>query len=276
MFSAPFLSTLLDRVKAVVRRVARPVAERVRPGTCGAALPVRITPAMHGLMQGWLAARLRALSALMDRIRAGDTLAARVRAPRPARTVDAAVVRDAVPPEERLPRGFGWMCGFGPDVRGDGAAFAAWLSEPAMQAMVLAAPERMAKRIGPILTATGQRRPEWFPVVAKRTRGQRVQATGCAESLAPGSGTAIAGDQIANPALVDDHTEPEIEGGPWLAPTSSAGVNQPSRPPPPSREVAGADSHSLVMALYPLTQRGFSKTRRWVTPPMHAHFVTIS
>jgi hypothetical protein len=166
MFSAPFLSTLLHRVKAVVRRVARPVAERA--GRMRAPSPDReISPVLREVAQDWLRTRLRALSALMRRIEAGERLDTRIRKPLAAKRAFSPAVREPITPEARLPRGFGWMCSFGPDVRGNGAAFAAWLDEPAMQARVLAAPERMAQLIAPILNATGQPRPKWFPNLPK-------------------------------------------------------------------------------------------------------------
>jgi hypothetical protein len=171
---APFLVTVLDRVKAIVRRVARPMEGRMRIARLDAAklAPVQgpISPVMRGVVKSWLSAKLRALSALMERIRAGETVDPPVSASFARRTAVASAVREVVPPEERLPTGFGWMCGFGPNVRRDGAAFAAWLNEPAMQAMVLAAPVKMAGLIGPILTATGQSRPEWFQGMPKRAR----------------------------------------------------------------------------------------------------------
>jgi hypothetical protein len=104
----------------------------------------------------------------MRRIEAGEMLAAPVRAPIAATRAVAPVARDGVPIEERVPQRFGWMCASGPNVRRDGEAFVEWLNQPATQAIVLAAPERMARLIGPILTATGQRRPGWFPLEAKR------------------------------------------------------------------------------------------------------------
>jgi hypothetical protein len=171
MFSAPFLATLLDRVKAVVRRVARPAAYRARPGeidTTAHAAEALISPVVRGLARGWMSAKLRALSSLMRRIEAGATSPGR--APSAQSQRDVAVVRSALPPEERLPRGFGWMCGFGPDVQRDGRAFAEWLNEPAMKAKVLAEPERMARLIGPILTATGAARPEWFPATPRKAQ----------------------------------------------------------------------------------------------------------
>jgi hypothetical protein len=211
MFSAPFLSTLLHRVKAVVRRVVRPVGERARsvaPDAAGMA----ISPVLRGLAQRWVRVRLRALSALMRRIEAGE----RLDRPAPSRrkAVPMAFPREPAPEpaEARLPRGFGWMCGFEPNLRQDGAAFAEWLSEPAMRAKVLAAPERMARAIGPILTATGAARPEWFPAVAKRVKrsfpartgkSDRDLETAGASDVAPGDGGDVAGDRRVKPG--DDY-----------------------------------------------------------------------
>ncbi len=187
MLSAPFLVTLLDRVKAIVRRVARPAGERARLMPVDAPVEVpaawTLSPVVRGLARGWMSDKLHALSALMRRIEAGERLMAppahRLSAPSPgahhgaAGNSPAPETPAAVPPEERLPRGFGWMCRFGPNVRRDGLAFAAWLNEPAMKATVLAAPERMARLIGPILGATGERRPAWFPVSPARVRAGR-------------------------------------------------------------------------------------------------------
>jgi hypothetical protein len=176
MFSAPFLATLLDRVRAIVRRVVRPAVGSTRAVPAGAVRekPVQapFSPVLRGLVEDWMSAKLRALSALTRRIEAGEPVEPPLAAPREtaARAVDRSLARTAIPPEERLPRGFGWMCACGPNVRQDGEAFAAWLNEPAMKTKVLAAPERMARLISPLLTATGQRRPDWFPERAKRAR----------------------------------------------------------------------------------------------------------
>jgi hypothetical protein len=74
MFSAPFLSTLLHRMRAVVRRVARPGAERAR------VLPAKGTgdtghrsPVLRELARAWLSAQLAALTLLTMRIEAGET-----------------------------------------------------------------------------------------------------------------------------------------------------------------------------------------------------------
>jgi hypothetical protein len=168
--AAPFLITLLHRVKAIVRRVRRPAAERGQVVTAGISGDGVLSPEMRGVVECWMSAKLRALSALMRRIEAGEVPVLSVREKLGAKREHAASMRDAVSPEERLPRGLGWMCAFGPNVRGDGKAFAAFLSEPTMRAMVLTAPERMAKLISPILTATGERKPEWFPTVARRVK----------------------------------------------------------------------------------------------------------
>jgi hypothetical protein len=172
MFSAaPFLLTLLDRAKAIVRRVARPAAERARGAVASA--PGAIPPALRGVARAWLSAKLRALSALTRRIDAGETLERPIRSSRVATGADAQAARDCVAPGERprLPRGFGWMCALEANMREDGASFAVWLGEPWMKAKVLAAPEEMARVVGPILTAMGQHMPDWFQKRSRRADG---------------------------------------------------------------------------------------------------------
>ncbi len=205
---APFLVTLLDRAKAIVRRVARPRVEGPVSAAADTATGGPVPPVMQRLANGWMRSKLRALSALIRRVEAGERLNTPVRATLVAKGRDARVVRAAVPPPERLPRGFGWMCAFGPHVRGDGAAFAAWLSEPAMQARMLAAPVQMARVIGPILNATGERRSEWFPKRANVSRPARGQ-----------------GDRI----------------GLEIGSSSSDRLTGRSRPPRDGGDVAGAD-----------------------------------
>jgi hypothetical protein len=194
MFPAPFLSALLHRVKAVVRRVAGPVAARVRI-VPGAAAPVAISPELRRATRGWMRGKLRALSALTRRIEA----VARPKLPDPSRRAAAArevsAARGAVPPKARLPRGFGWMCAVEPTIRQAGAAFADWVSEPAMQAKVLAAPEAMARAISPILHATGATTPDWFPVVQKRAKNS---ARVCRERAELPADTTVSG-QDAEP-----------------------------------------------------------------------------
>jgi hypothetical protein len=155
MFSAPFLSTLLDRVKAIVRRVARPRAELVRTSPVEAR--VAVSPVLRGIARDWLSAKLRALSALMRRVEAGEPVEM------PASAALAGKVADAA--GECLPRGFGWMCAIDPHAPEAGAAFVHWLNEPEVRAKVMAAPEEMARVIGPILYAVGAALPDWLAVV---------------------------------------------------------------------------------------------------------------
>jgi hypothetical protein len=63
--AAPFLVTLLNRVKAVVWRVARPMVERARPSPLGAAIlaPAHdaLSPASRATVVGWMRTKRRAL-----------------------------------------------------------------------------------------------------------------------------------------------------------------------------------------------------------------------
>jgi hypothetical protein len=106
------------------------------------------------------------------------------------------VVRTAGAREECLPRGFGWMCDWSPNVRRDGRAFAEFLNEPWMTAMVLAAPEQMARLVGPILHATGEPRPEWFPAVAKRAGKRFARAD---QTRADGMSAAVEVPLVSSP-----------------------------------------------------------------------------
>jgi hypothetical protein len=180
------------------------------------------------------------------------------------------------------------MCAFGPNVRRDGQAFAAWLDEPATRAKVLAAPQRMARLIGPILTATGARRPEWFAAMPKRGSNVPLPCGG-----APGRGT----DRTENREKAD----PESEAlGPLVPDVQSRDAT-----PPPARLTRGGKFHAprlgsrevgvivsdvrgVPAASYssgrkgdmPQSSRpartGFSKMRRLT--PLHTHdrFVTIT
>jgi hypothetical protein len=268
---APFLVTVLDRVKAIVRRVARPAAVRVRAEPVGASAQAHVRAAPDGLVQHWMTAKLQALSALIRRIEAGETLEAPVISPRAA-TTGAASPLERVPgsPEERLPRGFGWMCAFGPNVRRDGAAFAAWLNEPAMQARVMAAPQRMARVIGPILNATGERRPAWLPEAPKRNvqRGEQIRLeTGRSASPEHGAGPGIIWP-LRRPQ--DAHAEP---GGRRATPSDSrsgfATKHFDISAPPPSRR-------DFRESAAPCRQSVFRKIETWRVAPNCGHFVTIS
>jgi hypothetical protein len=274
MFSAPFLATLLDRVKAIVRRVAGAERARRGPSGSGVTLPptAPIPPLTRALARSWLSARLRALSALMARIDARVTLD-RLGAPRrPAKRTGVSIARVAVPPEERLPRGFGWMCGFEPHLREDGAAFAAWLSEPAMTARVFAEPERMARVIGPILTATGTCHPAWFPKASKRERNACAPDSGMKDARAVGDGAS----DVADPGSGlrgEDLLNPQSRGissSPVVRPTSerkSCGIASPwARPSERSRDAATPARRQTD---------AFPKMRHPGRQDSHAQFVAV-
>jgi hypothetical protein len=193
MFSAPFLSTLLHRAKAVVRRVVGTAAARARGVPAGVA-PETISGELRRTTRDWMRGKLRALSALTRRIEAGERPDLPVPSWREAAAGDVSKERRAVPAEARLPRGFGWMCAVEPTIRQAGAAFADWLSEPATQAKVLAAPQAMARAISPILHATGATPPDWFPVVGKRAKyPSRGGKSECGASI---EGSGRVGDSI--------------------------------------------------------------------------------
>jgi hypothetical protein len=276
MFSAPFLVTLLDRVKAVVRRVVRPVV--VAPSHGAADRP--LSPVSLGLVQGWMSAKLQALSALMRRIEAGETIEAPVRTARAVAVPGepGRVTQGPGAPDERLPRGFGWMCRLSPGVRRDGIAFVALLNEPWMMAKVLAAPERMAGLIGPILTATGQRRPEWFPLAPRRVRAKRSAPACGEESWSPvmsadlgdvSSSGHVSGSEdvslggVASPAWPASRPEPD-SGGRFLAPLDADfGATA-------DRFILVAISHSFACH-----EGGISKMRQSRRPPSLVLIVTI-
>ncbi len=269
MFSAPFLVTLLDRVKAVVRRVTRPAAARVLCKARAAALPgdepmPPVSPVLRGLARSWISARLRAMSILLRRIEAGET-------PEPAahgrRGVVAACASGSMRPAasamaERLPRGFGWMCALGPNVRRDGQAFAAWLSEPAMRARVLAAPEDMARLIGPILNATGEVKPAWLTEVARRPRASR-----------PGGAQIDTISELVDPSSVEPAPRPFRRNGPG----PGSGVA-------PDKNCAGtADARAMPRRsptpLHAVRIEKRACLKNWIEVDVlerHVHFVTHS
>ncbi len=266
MFSAPFLVTLLDRVKAIVRRVAGPPAERARLVSGDGAAPAQrpISPALRRFAEAWMSAKVRNLSAFMRRIRAGEDLDAANAGPGKAASGKAAapVVRAARAPSERRPRGFGWMCGFGPNVRRDGQAFAAWLNQPEVRVLVLAGPQRMAQVIGPILTATGERRPDWFPVVPKRARRTVSPLRGGVcdfEQDAAGSGDA------------EDRGCGSYRSEPPASPRSTLS-------PHGGRRSSRCDPDAATTPLYAVWvgKRCFRKNEPPGELETHAHFVTAS
>jgi hypothetical protein len=259
------------------------VAERARVVPLGSP-GVAVSPVLRGMARGWMQAKLRALTALTRRIEAGEMLEKPVRAAIAVKSAEHPGVRAPLPPEERLPRGFGWMCAFEAKLREDGAAFAAWLSEPAMRAKVLAAPERMARVIGPILNAAGASRPDWFP----------TRATGRKTSFPPCGGREGWAVEAADSFATVDY-EPEADCGNaarsecFEVPPDddgSRGRTPPLTPPTRGRTFSSASINGegyrapFVQALAggPKSVRRkhrFLKIvtiRRWET---HAYFITI-
>jgi hypothetical protein len=105
------------------------------------------------------------------------------------------------------------------------------LNAPATQAMILAAPERMAPLIGPILTATGTEKPEWFHKARKRT-GNALRPCGAGleagvDAAGPLSEDAASGSRDAAPS----------PSGCALRPTAGAGK-------PPRSALARSFAHA--------------------------------
>jgi hypothetical protein len=126
----------------------------------------------------WLYPRQRAINALIRRIAAGTLRKSPVYAPRAVRPRDAAEIaaRVPLPPEKVLPRGFGWLCRWAPETRRVGVDLGQLLNAPEMKEMVLAAPGQMTRLLGPLLTATGEAKPDWFPKPPRRATRRRSRA----------------------------------------------------------------------------------------------------
>jgi hypothetical protein len=282
----PSPATLLNRVKAIVRRVAGVVGDRRRTVSPHAsAVPaLAISPVLRGIAQGWMRTKLRALSALMRRIEAGERLDTPVGVSGAAQGAFAPAVRVAVPPEERLPRRFGWMCAFEPTIRQDGAAFAEWLSEPAMRAMISAAPERMARVISPILTAAGTDRPAWFPVMPRRRIDVVASCRGKPGPALDGSGSL---EPAGTPTTDDGHRSGSICCGDALVLTAGR-RESPTPLPPTEREMSlrvgsssGLDERLRQfpdnrISSFAFVEKALSKMRRLGNPFWLGRFVTIS
>jgi hypothetical protein len=150
------------------------LGDRVKRAPDGYHPQHRLIPlALVNRMQAWLQARKRAIDALMDRIREG-----RMRPPRPYRAravrADAApAVRKEIPPQERLPRGFGWMRVLASEVWVQSRLLGPWLEEAEVKAAVLGCPQ-MVRLLSPLLNAVGEGKPAWFPVLPKRPRTSRA------------------------------------------------------------------------------------------------------
>jgi hypothetical protein len=179
---------LAERLGAIVGEVIVRVMSRVRFTTeFSHPVGVLMPAAMARIVAAWLARRRGMILALMARIQAGKPPS-----PRPSRNPPikqgpikqggARAPKPKLPPELRLRRGFGWLCGLADEVRDQGVWLRELLAEPAMRDMVLATP-RLARLLSPLLHALGELKPDWM------VAGAGVAATnpGAAARVAPGT-----------------------------------------------------------------------------------------
>jgi hypothetical protein len=157
------------------------------------------------------------------------------------------------------------MCTFEPNMREDGAAFAQWLGEPSMQAMIRVAPDRMAQVLGPILRATGQRRPDWFP--------RRAQTPLFSRGTDASNGPA---DDVDSCELSDDglrdRKSPSSDPKPGLCACSKFPAWSAVRSERPAGRTALGHRSARVSRVKPM----FKKSRQLGRGNMHAHFVAIT
>jgi hypothetical protein len=147
---------LAERLGAIVGEVIVRVMSRVRFTT-----ELSHPAAVAQIVAAWLARRRAMILALMARIQAGKPPS-----PRPSRSfpVKQGAVRapkPKLPPELRLKRGFGWLCGLADEVRDQGVWLRELLAEAEMRDLVLATP-RMARLLSPLLHALGELKPDWM------------------------------------------------------------------------------------------------------------------
>jgi hypothetical protein len=174
---------LAARLGAIVGEVIMRVMSRVRFTTevshpVGVLMPVELAQTVAA----WLARRRAMILALMARIQAGKPPSPRACGKLPVRQGAVRAPKPPLPPELRLRRGFGWLCGLADEVRDQGVWLRELLAEPAMRDMVLATP-RLARLLSPLLHALGELKPDWM------VAGAGVAATnpGAAARVAPGT-----------------------------------------------------------------------------------------
>jgi hypothetical protein len=187
MFPRPALppnASLAQRLSAVVMGVVVALGERTRRVPHGARVHHLVPQPVYDRILAWLRARRLRIEALIDRIRAGTLRQPRAHAPRP----DAAGVapegvaprpRGMVPPQDRIPALFGWVCHWAPEAGFAGQDLSLLLEDAEMKALVLAAPGPMARLWTPLLNALGRPKPEWFPKPPKRRRRARTPRPPC-------------------------------------------------------------------------------------------------
>jgi hypothetical protein len=166
-------ASLAQRLRAFVWRVVIAVGERVNRAPEGSLVRHRVPLPVYRRIADWMQARRQAIEALMARIAAGTLRTSAAYAPRTTAVRAEPKPRTLVPDEERFPRLFGWMCRWAPEGWLGAADLRGLLDDPAMQAVVLAAPARMVRLWSPLLFAVGQIKPDWFPKPPTRERRGR-------------------------------------------------------------------------------------------------------
>jgi hypothetical protein len=239
MYPPAFVIHLNALLSACMRGVMLPLGDRVRPPRY--APPRELLPErLVVVVQRWLMKRQAMIAVLMERIAAGNV---RQRAFRPREPKPDAVAkpRAEIPPENFLPRGFGWIRRLAPEIGAHAEGLSRLLEEPEMQAMVLGAPQ-MARAWVPLLNAVGERKPEWWPKPPPRPRRPRPRAQ---KLVAAGLDPATA-PLPANPT-------PQPQMGTWFPP-------QPP-PPPPRRITSWRD---FVDSMRPVSQNFEPPPSDWV------------
>jgi hypothetical protein len=153
---------LAARLGAIVGEVIVRVMSRVRFTTeLSHPVGVLMPAALAQIVAAWLARRRAMILALMARIQAGKPPSPRPSGSFPVKPGAVRAPKPKPPPELRVKRGFGWLCGLADEVRDQGVWLRELLAEPAMREMVLATP-RMARLLSPLLHALGELKPEWM------------------------------------------------------------------------------------------------------------------
>jgi hypothetical protein len=243
----PPTGTIIERFAALVWRLSGHVGSRTRAVPASPPGHRLIPLAFCQLVMDWLYPRQRAINALIRRIAAGTLRKSPVYAPRAVKQQDAAEIaaRAPLPPEKVLPRGFGWLCRWAPETRRVGVDLGELLNEPEVKEMVLAAPGQMTRLLGPMLTATGEARPDWFPKPPKRARRRRTQSgrPRCPRVVSAWEAPLIAAPQpvYAEPPPPKPQMAPWTGRGPgpcatladYRSPFENAGGEHPRLPPAP-------------------------------------------
>jgi hypothetical protein len=158
------------RVAFILRAAMVYVASRLRqvvPGMGGTIIPAWVERQINL----WLAARQKAIVALIQRIEAGTQKPPRPYKAREAKPAGAGPAAERKSPALRMPTSFGWLRVVGRELRLPGQQLAMLLDED-MRAMVIAHPQ-LGTLIRPVLRMMGEEAPAWFPKAPKRARSNR-------------------------------------------------------------------------------------------------------